>query len=168
MDGDFSFMRSGVGTGVETGEVDVETMRMIVSLMTVLLEEATSSGVRFARACGRQCVTGRDIVAALKYEAHFFWNKDVDSRFGARLQAERQHTYDTDDEGDDESEDDRDAVAEEEYTDALVDSNEARFHEDVTRVCAEWSAWDPADPAKRLLKRAIDKTERDVEHGADL
>lgn len=169
MDGDFSFMQSGLGAGLDV-EPDVDTIRMIVSLMTILMEEAAMSGSRFAKACGRSSIDSRDIVSALKYEAHFFWEKDFDARFLERLQEERQHTYHTDDESD-ESEESGENGAEEKleemnddllegYTDDLRDANEAEFHANVLRVCAEWSSWTPTDPAKRLLKNAIDKTER--------
>lgn len=181
MDGDFSFMQTGLGSGVGI-EPDVDTIRMIVSLMSVLMEEALRSGARLAKADGRDAVSGRDIVAALKYEAHFFWQKDIDARFLERLQEERTHTYETEDESEEESVADEseqmgqvladasgDGAAvtnndKEAFRDALCDAEQAAFQLDVARVCNEWSLWDPPDPAKRLLKNAIDKTERELLH----
>ena len=163
---DFSFMRSGFDL-VDGGGAgpDVDTLRMIVSLMMILSEEAAKSGARFARACGRRTVVGRDIIAALKYEAHFFWEKDFDARFVERLQEERAHTYETDDESSEgERESDEDEAEEEPYTRDLQASSaeEGVFHAAVCRVEREWADWQPDDVAKILLKSAIDKTERQV------
>tara|TARA_B110000046_G_scaffold66231_1_gene74089 strand:+ start:3119 stop:3685 length:567 start_codon:yes stop_codon:yes gene_type:complete len=181
MNGDFSFMQTGLGSGVEA-KPDVDTIRMIVSLLSVLMEEAVHSAARLAKTGGQDSVSGRDMVAALKYEAHFFWQKDIDARFVERLREERTHTYETDDdsEGDgvtDQSEEaprvlaaacGDGAVATDNgrpaSPDALRDADEAAFHVEVMRICEEWSTWNPTDPAKRLLKNAIDKTERDLLH----
>lgn len=177
MDEDFSFMRSGLGNDLIDTSPDVDTLRMIVSLMTILMEEATHSGAKFAKACGRTCITGHDVVAALKYEAHFFWEKDFDERVLERLQEERQHTYETDedtdeetnasvenDSGDEAQSDDARIMSEEEetYSETLCDSSLGEFHTNVLRVCRDWSQWNPTDPAKRLLKNAIDKAEQSM------
>lgn len=175
MDGSFSFMRSGLGNDVIDTGPEVDTIRMIVSLMTILMEEATHSGAKFAKACGRTLITSRDVVAALKYEAHFFWEKDFDERVLERFQEERQHTYETDEDTDEESivsesgdevptDNSEEKMQEEEetYTESLGDPQLREFHTNVLRVCREWPHWTPTDPAKLLLKNAIDKTERSM------
>tara|TARA_B110001450_G_scaffold251229_1_gene271047 strand:- start:297 stop:854 length:558 start_codon:yes stop_codon:yes gene_type:complete len=177
MDGSFSFMRSGLGNDVIDTGPDVDSIRMIVSLMTILMEEATHSGAKFAKACGRTLITSRDVVAALKYEAHFFWEKKFDERVLERFQEERRHTYETDEDTDEESNaseyrgsgdeaqsDDAENMREEDetYTENLCDPQLCEFHTNVLRVCREWPLWTPTDPAKLLLKNAIDKTERSM------
>ena len=180
MDDRFSFMRSGLGNDVIDTGPDVDTIRMIVSLMTILMEEATHSGAKFAKACGRTLITGRDVVAALKYEAHFFWEKDFDERVLERFQEERQHTYETDEDTEEESiasgsgdevqpdkSEEKFQEEEETYTESLCDPQLREFHANVLRVCREWPLWAPTDPAKLLLKNAIDKTERSMVSGDD-
>eukprot|EP00966_Prymnesium_polylepis_P312145 7212327-Prymnesium_polylepis.1 len=145
-------MQSGLGDSVNPGP-DIDTIRMIVSVMTVLMEEASQIGAKFAKSCGRETVTGRDIVAAMKYEAHFWGDKDFDERVLQRFQEERTHTYATDDESseeevdddeanddkadddeaDDDEADDDEAATEESYTDTLIDEKEAEFHANVLR-----------------------------------
>ena len=164
---DFSFLRSGFDQTSVSSEValDADFMRMVVSLMTILCEEALTTAGRFATACGRSVVTKDDTVKALKYESHFFWDKDIDERFMARLQEERQHTYETDSGTDSEDADDNSVDAEDDadadeapYTQQLQMPEHRQLYESILRVEAEWDSWDPQDPVKLLLKRSIDKT----------
>jgi histone H3/H4 len=83
--------------GLDTHQLDF--LRKTVSIMSVLSEEALKTSERFAKACGREVVTADDMHHALMYETHEFFEKDIERRFLTRLQEERQHTYETDDEG---------------------------------------------------------------------
>lgn len=158
---DFSFMRSGlIG---EPAPPSADFMRMVVSLMAVLCEEALGTAAAFAKACGRRQVTPQDTILALKYESHYFWNKDIDSRFLEQLSEQRTHSYDTDDtdSGDEDSQDStEDAEEEEAFTDTFV-SGDRELYDRVISVATKWHSWQPDDTAKRMLKTAIDKTERE-------
>lgn len=158
---DFSFMRSGLGDGEPSNNVSPDFMRMVVSLMALLCEEALGTAATFAKACGRKQVTPEDTILALKYESHFFWDKDIDDRFMERLSIEREHTYETDDDESDESDDETAETADEDevFTDAFV-SGDRELYDRVLDVAARWDTWNPDDVAKRMLKSAIDKTER--------
>ena len=92
-------MRTGL-VGETTHHVDsrtLDTMQKIVALMKVLLKEAVRTAEVFVKACGRHTIGAYDISYALKYEAHEFLKRDIDSDFHQSLHEEQQHTYDTDD-----------------------------------------------------------------------
>ena len=155
--GDFSFMRSGheMLEGQEP-DMDVDFVRMVVSMMTILCEEAVHTAQKFVQMCGRSTISAQDTLIALKYESHFFWDKDIDERFVQRLQDERRHTYETDE--DESSEDDAPSDEEEEaYTDSFVSGDRA-LYDVIMETSRKWDEWEPDDPVKRMLKCAIDKT----------
>lgn len=152
--------------------VDKDFMRMVVALMTILCEEAIKTAARFSECCGRTVVTGADTLMALKYESHKFWDKDIDERFIARLNEEREHSYESDDSESDvstdtESEDrksDDDCRSEsagddEFHTVMKFNCDDVEFYNDVMRINTEWKSWKPEDPVKYLLKNAIESTE---------
>jgi|OM-RGC.v1.021130655 cytoskeletal protein RodZ len=160
---DFSFMRSGqMGDVAETSD-GTDFMRKVVSILAVLSEEALSTAQRFAKACGRTVVTPEDMLYALRYESRAFWEKDIAARFFARLEEEREHTYDTEeDEDEEESDEDGEESDEDEHDEGESYGVEAvcdqEFHQEVMRIASEWDAWQPDDPVKALLKQAIDNT----------
>ncbi len=145
-----------------------EFLRMVVSLMKILIEDAVKSAERVARLENRRVVLGGDMVRALKYESHAFWERDIDDRFVENLQEEREHTYTTDSEDDeddesDESEDQGESDAADddigtELVPVVLTPEDVAFRESVDRIEREWSDWAPEDPVKMLLKRSIDST----------
>lgn len=149
---------------VENPNTDVqdrEFMRMVVSLMKILCEEALKSAARYCVASGRSEVSSGDMVRALQYESHVFWDKNIDERFVQNMEEERAHTYDTtDDEGED-SDDESSDGDEEEVQNQVAAQNtieEECFRNAVDRIHASWAEWTPEDPVKQMLKRAIDST----------
>lgn len=170
-------MKTGFSNLIEPSDVtpDPEFMRMVVSLMTILCEEACKSAARFCESCGRSVITGNDMLMALKYESHKFWDKDIDNRFIENMQEERNHTYETSDddesegddieeptdadreEGGDEGEGDEEEA--EFYTTLNKDCIDVEFYNEVMRIDREWTQWNPIDPIKQMLKRAIESTE---------
>lgn len=141
---------------------DREFMRMVVSLMKILCEEALKSAARYCVASGRNQVSSGDMVRALQYESHVFWDKDIDQRFVQNMEEERAHTYDT---TDDESEDESHEESSDEENGEVPSQAGARssieeecFRNAVDRIHASWADWAPEDPVKQMLKRAIDST----------
>jgi len=157
----FDFLRSGNDLVQDTNNpaVDKDFLRMVMSVMTILCEEAMHTAVKYAKCCGRNSVTSKDTMYALKYESHAFWDKDIDERFVERLQEERTHTYETtDDEDSNDDDNDEDESEEEEFTSEFV-SGDRLFYDRVMKICDDWDRWQPDDPVKRLLKHSIEKTE---------
>jgi hypothetical protein len=158
---DYSFMRSGlVGPATSPSDDDkLEFMRKVMSLLRVLMEESTKTGIRFAHSCGRRDIGGMDQVLALKYEAHRFFDRDFEPRFLEVLNEERQHTYTTDDES---SDDEMPGDTEEPYTATLVasaDDTERAFHMEVLGYHRSWANWQPTDHMQLFIKDAVDKAE---------
>lgn len=163
---DFNFMRSGIDM-LETNHDDMskDFMRKVVSIMTVLCEESLKTAAQFAECCGRETITSSDTMMALKYESRVFWDKDIDQRFMEHMNEERMHTYDTDEEDgedeDDGEEGDEDGEEDEgEYFHTTYVQGDEVFHQAVVKICEEWHEWQPTDPVKKLLKDAIEKTDR--------
>lgn len=140
----------------QVSDQERDFMRVVVSIMKILCEESMKSAGRYCTACGRNVVTGDDMVKALKYESHVFWDKDITERFVQNLEEEKGHTYDTTDE--DESEEDE--SEEENQEDEIAATHEVSLADEcfcnaVHRIEASWDQWCPTDPVKQMLKRAI-------------
>ena len=168
--------RSGLGAGEEP-PLDDDFWGTVGAILYALMEDAVRTAARFADTCGRRTVTARDTLYALKYEAHEFFERDGLEERVAALRAEDDEASETDEddedgadaERDDASETDEDASGDEDGADAERDEapeayttdfvrGDELFHRAVLRVDAEWSSWDPTDPVKAMMKRAIDNT----------
>lgn len=158
----FDFMKSGfnnVEGNDNIPEHERDFYRKVVCLMSILCEEALKTATKFVETCGRRMITGNDTILALKYESHAFWDKDIDDRFLQKLEEERQHTYETDDESEEDSDDEEEDEEEETYTTEYI-TGDRMFHDNIMYINQKWSEWNPQDPVKLLLKDAIEKTER--------
>ena len=157
---DYSFMRSGLVGEYRTEQgARLETMRKVMSLVRVMMEEAIKSAALFVATCGRKEITMLDSIMALQYEAHTFFKKNIDMRFISVLNEEREHTYLTDDTESESSEEETDS-SEEEYTTELAPGltpTANAFHDRVLKYHAEWQDWHPTDLMQRLVKDSINK-----------
>ena len=149
----------------------LDFLRKAVSIMKVLTEEALKTSERFCKACGRSIITGTDMYYALMFEAHEFFEKDIDERYFQELEIENQHTYDTeesDEETDEEDEQENEKQANEEaYTIECKIPSELEFHSKIIEYSTTWRSWFPTDPVKQMIKRSIDNTRQkheDDEH----
>lgn len=159
-------MRSGLLGNVDS-ERNVDFLRKVVSIVKLIGEEAVSTSVAFARACGRTMVTKEDMLLAMRYEAHeFFDTQNLEERFVETLAEEKTHTYTTDDEDNDddtslesdECESCDSEEADENYTTEFVDGDEAaaKLHAKIMKYNSTWDEWQPTDPVLLYLKSAID------------
>ena len=145
--------------------VQLDFLQKTVSIMSILTKEAMRTSERFCTACGRNTIAGKDMYYALMYEAHEFFNKNIEDDFLNQLEKERTHTYETDEESDMSDEEDNgeeegngEEEENEEYTTQLVREEDREFHSKVLNYANEWETWFPDDPVHMLLKNAIDKT----------
>lgn len=145
-------------TSGSDNDAKLDFLRKSVSIMKVLAEEALNTSVRFAKCCGRDSVHSQDMYYALMYEAHEFFDKDIDAKFFENLHEEEQHTYETEDEDEDEEMSDDVEEYRSEYSDILQLPNEEDFYNKVKKYAAEWDTWFPDDPIKQMIKNSIDKT----------
>lgn len=175
---DFSFMRSGFNMTDNNNDEEkkLEFIQMCGSIMRVLSDEACRSAAIRAQACGRNNIVGTDMILALKYEAHEFFQKDIEAKFLEYLQEERtggswiaqflpQDNYETDEAENDEhateeETDSYDSEDEDEFTNhSLVESatdTQRELYEKMKKYAEEWNDWNPDDPAQQLVKRSID------------
>ena len=166
---DYSFMRSGL-LSVEN-EVDADIMHKLVALVKTLMEDALQSAEKFVIACGRTAIQDKDIAMALKYETHEFLNQGetLETKFFTNLQEEKQHTYDTESEsendyytGDDDTDEDTQEENKEEYSIILKPDNLTpeliEIHRKFIKYHNEWDDWHPTDPVSIFMKSSVDKT----------
>lgn len=143
-------------------EIPIDFLRKTVAILKILSKEALKTAERFANSCDRHVVTGNDMYYALMYEAHEFFNKNIDEEFLVELRNEQEHTYETEDEDSEEDEEEEEDETEDKpnevYTIECKCANDKEFHEKVLNYAREWRNWFPEDPIKNLLKSAIDKT----------
>lgn len=146
-------------------EDQIDFLRKTVSIMKVLSEEAMKTAEKFTKTCGRSIITGNDMYYALMYEAHEFFDKDIDDRFFREFAEEKEHSYETEDEEDDtDSVDDQsfNEDNEENYTIECKLPENRDFHATVLKYSNEWRNWFPEDPVKSMIKNAIDKTQSQI------
>jgi hypothetical protein len=146
--------------------------------MRVLSDEACRTAALRAQACGRTKVVGIDMVLALKYEAHEFFEKNIEGRFLEYLEDERrgeswiaqfmpQDNYETDEENNDneneDSGDETESYESESEDDELANhsllenatNDQRKLYEKMEKYDREWNDWNPEDPAQQLIKRSI-------------
>lgn len=83
---DYSFMRSGIGAptaDVGTNSVDFEMKLMC--LLKILVEKSLEIAADYAEHAKRDTVTGKDMVYALKYQAHEFLTAETESELTEKL-----------------------------------------------------------------------------------
>lgn len=167
----YSFMRSGFSHNQERG-IDVNMMQNLVALVKTLMEDAVKSSEKFVRACGRNQIQDKDIAMGLKYETHEFLlqGDSLESKFAVNLEEEKNHTYNTDseggedsEEGEEESEDEGEGEGEEENEEFSTElkSNDPELmeiHRKFMKYHEEWDDWEPTDPVSIFMKSAVNKT----------
>ena len=140
----------------------LDFLRKTVAIMKILTEEAMKSAEKFTKSCGRTIITGNDMYYALMFEAHEFFQKDIDNRFFEELNIENQHTYETDDDEDDEEDFIETSEEEEAYVLECKVTEMKEFHDKVIKYAEEWRNWLPEDPVQMMIKNAVDKTQQQL------
>lgn len=119
-----------MSTTADDDSTQKDFMRKVVALMHVLCEECIGTAAKFCEACGRSNVAAADMILALKYESHEFWNKDIDERFFQNLQDEQEHTYETDDDSESGEEGDSDSEENEEESGNICETRTVENEEE--------------------------------------
>ena len=113
-----------------------------------VMESATVLAAHYAKACGRDIVLAEDMKYGLMYSARHVAGKQIGTLFP--------EIYDEDEEDEeDEEESESDDSLEPEWIRyaGQDDDMAAKMNE-----CYDtWSVWEPASPAERALKAAVDK-----------
>lgn len=119
-----------------------------IDILIPVMEAATILGSHYAKACGRDTITGMDISYGLMYAARNVTGKQIGSLFP--------EIYDSDN-------DDEEAIevdeAEEPFT--RYEGTEELYVN--MNTCADtWDSWEPTSPVEAILKSAVDKAKSSV------
>jgi hypothetical protein len=134
--------------------MDDDIIKTAIDIMTPVMESSVVLAGHYAKSCGRDCVTARDVAYSMRYCARNLTGKHIGTLFP--------EIYDDDSEWETDSEQDvsdADAVLEEEFTryegsDELMNS--------VNEAFDTWDDWVPQSPAEDMLKNAIEKSNSHV------
>ena len=115
-----------------------------VDLLLPVMESAMILASHYAKACGRDTVTGKDVAYGLMYAVRNVTGRQVGSLFP--------EAYDEEDSDEEELEE----VDESEEPFTRYEGDEEIFV-NMNRCADTWDSWEPESPIERLLKLATDK-----------
>jgi hypothetical protein len=119
-----------------------------MDILIPVMEAATVLGSHYAKACGRDTITGMDISYGLMYAARNVTGKQIGSLFP--------EIYDSDGENEEAIEVDE---SEEPFT--RYEGTEELFVN--MNTCADtWDSWEPSSPIETILKNAVNKAKESV------
>lgn len=156
-------MKTGRSILVENDEhtMDSSMLIKIQSIMLTFMERATVYAATYVSEGNRNTLTGMDIVYALKYCAHtFFQEPDLESSIDAtltKLCADEDES--SEDENQDENQDEIQEETEDEDPFVRIETTNNPLIQKMNQYVDEWNDWVPTDEVEQMVKRAIDKME---------
>ena len=160
-------MSNGVPDKIQTGhnlletnnvnEQEEELILTVMSTMGVLMEQAMKSAELYTKHANRECILGKDIIIALQFQAHVFFNLPGVKEDCLELKEEMRNELqeESDSESDEEYDEESEEEEEEEWTKSVCECGRCKamnkFHD-------EWDNWNPTDTFQCSIKNAIDKT----------
>lgn len=117
-------------------------------LLAPVMESAMILASHYAKACGRDTVTGKDVAYGLMYAVRNVTGRQVGSLFP--------EVYDESDSDEEEIEE----VDEDEEPFTRYEGSEELFV-NMNRCADTWDSWVPESPIERMLKSAADKANND-------
>jgi len=120
-----------------------------VDLLLPVMESAMILASHYAKACGRDTVTGKDVAYGLMYAVRNVTGRQVGSLFP--------EAYDDEDSDEEELEE----VDESEEPFTRYEGDEEIFV-NMNRCADTWDSWEPESPIERMLKLATDKANESV------
>ena len=162
-------MSNGIPDKIQTGHNLVETNNMneqeeehilnVMSTMGVLMEQAMKSAELYTKHANRECILGKDIIIALQFQAHVFFNLPGVKEDCLELKEEMRNGLQSEDDSESDEEYDEEESEEEEeeeeWTKSVCECGRCKamnkFHD-------EWNQWNPTDQFQCSIKNAIDKT----------
>jgi histone H3/H4 len=115
-----------------------------VDLLVPVMESSMVLASHYAKACGRDTVTGKDVAYGLMYAVRNVTGRQVGSLFP--------EAYDEEDS----DEEDLEEVDESEEPFTRYEGDEEIFV-NMNRCADTWDSWEPESPIERILKLATDK-----------
>lgn len=122
-----------------------------IDLLLPVMESSMVLASHYAKACGRDTVTGKDVAYGLMYAVRNVTGRQVGSLFP--------EAYDETDS--DEEEDELEEVDESEEPFTRYEGSEELFV-NMNRCADTWDSWEPTSPIETMLKSAADKANAEV------
>ena len=164
-------MSNGVPDKLQTGynlvetstdnEEEKEFLLTVMSTMGILMEQAMKSAELYTKHANRECILGKDIIIALQFQAHVFFNLpgvkedclELKEELRNELLEESDDEYDEEDESEEEGEEE--SEDEEEWTESVCECGRCKA---MNKFHNEWNQWNPTDTFQCSIKNAIDNT----------
>lgn len=158
MDSSGLVMKTGYDLiGTENTDHD-EMLLNVMSTMGILMEQALKSAEMYTKHSKREVITGKDIIIALQYQAHVFFNLPGVKEDCLALKEELINELDESDgeESDGEESEGEEEEVEELWTRSKCECGRCRamnmFHDN-------WKEWNPPDGSfEASIKKSIDST----------
>ena len=135
-------------------EQENEMLLTVVSTMSILMEKAIESAELYTKHANREIILGNDIIIALQFQAHVFFNLPGVKEDCLALKEEMRNELEEESEDESDYESDDESDADECWTKSECECGRCKamnkFHE-------EWDLWQPTDEFQCSIKRAIDK-----------
>jgi hypothetical protein len=119
-------------------------------ILTPVIEAATVLGSHYAKACGRNTVTGMDIAYGLMYAARNVTGRQIGSLYPEIYE-----------DSSDSDENDIEVVDDQEETFTRYEGSEELFV-NMNRCVDTWTTWEPTSPIEEIIKHAVDKANESV------
>ena len=114
-----------------------------IDLLLPVMESSMVLASHYAKACGRDTVTGKDVAYGLMYAVRNVTGRQVGSLFPEAYES-----------GSDEEEDELEEVDEEEEPFTRYEGSEELFV-NMNRCADTWDSWEPTSPIETMLKSAV-------------
>jgi hypothetical protein len=123
--------------------------KTMIDIFLPVLESGIVLAGHYAKATGRDCVSGKDMCYGLMYSARNVTGKQIGSLFP--------EVYEDDEEEEEEEEEEQE---EETWTRYAGTDNEYALK---MNECADtWNEWEPESPAEEAIKDAVNKAMQDI------
>jgi histone H3/H4 len=149
---DYSFMKTGYDN--TSKDAISETQFDLISLYLKMIQKAMTLAATYCDHAGRQVVTSKDLVKAMRYQARYFLDETTEHT----LQEAREDLMDIlMDDGDDDTEE---YTVEEEEDEEDLRQCSCTPCTLLNRVDSEWDSWHPNDEILHYLKAQVDRMDR--------
>lgn len=146
---------------------DDDLLLNVAATMGILTEKSLESAELYCKHANRNVILGEDILIALKFQAHVFFNLPGVKEDCVELKKEIRSLIDeekSDEEGDEESDEESDESDESDeeideesdtWTESLCECGRCKA---MNKFNKEWCDWIPEDSFQKLIKKSIDDT----------
>ena len=122
-----------------------ELIETFTNILQPVIEKSIIFAGHYTKACGRTCITSKDIEYASKYTIMNKVGEDIGSLFP--------EIYDSEDS----DESDIEEVDDDDPSNVFVRyTGTEQIYNDINNAYDTWYEWEPYSPAEKLLKNAID------------